>query len=135
MPGISGHADKEGLLEWINGFTKKPSMVFVNHGEDEVADSFAKLLNEDYKLNAVVPFSGTSYDLLTGALVTQTVGIRIEKKDELHPRDARAAKVFTRLIAACEKLLRVARSCEGLANKEMGRFADQVEQLADKWSR
>ena len=135
MPGISGHADKEGLLEWINGFTKKPTMVFVNHGEDEVADGFAKLLNEEYKLNAVVPFSGTSYDLLTGTVVSQTKGIRIEKKETLRPRDARAEKVFTRLIAACEKLLRVARGCEGLANKEMGRFADQVEQLADKWRR
>ncbi len=135
MPGISGHADKEGLLEWINGFGKKPSMVFVNHGEDEVAEGFARLLHDEYKLNAVTPYSGTSYDLLTGAVVSQTKGIRIEKTNERRPRDERATKVFARLIAACEKLLRVARSCEGLANKEMGRFADQVEQLAEKWCR
>ena len=135
MPGISGHADKEGLLEWINAFKKKPSLVFVNHGEDEVAESFARLLHDEYKLSSVVPYSGTSYDLLTGGLVTQTAGIPIEKKGWERPRDERSSKVFTRLISACEKLLRVARSSQGLANKELGRFADQVEQLADKWRR
>lgn len=135
MPGISGHADKEGLLEWINGFEKKPSMVFVNHGEDEVAEGFAKLLHDDYSLNAVTPYSGTSYDLMTGTVVSQTEGIRIEKKDGQRPHDVRASKVFSRLVAACEKLLRVAKSCEGMSNKDLGRFADQVEQLAEKWSR
>ena len=135
MPGISGHADKEGLLEWINAFKKKPSLVFVNHGEDEVAEGFARLLHDEYKLNTVVPYSGTSYDLLTGTVVSQTVGIPVEKKGFERPHDERASKVFTRLISACEKLLRVAKSCEGMANKELGRFADQVEQLADKWRR
>ncbi|MGI5984406.1 MAG: MBL fold metallo-hydrolase [Clostridiales bacterium] len=134
MPGISGHADKDGLIDWINGFEKKPQLVFVNHGEDEVAMSFAKTLEDEYSINTAVPYSGTSYDLLTGSVVTETVGIRIEKKEQ-RPRDARAAKVFTRLIAACDKLMRVAKSCDGMANKEIARFADQVEQLAEKWSR
>lgn len=141
MPGISGHADKAGLIEWINGFKKKPALVFVNHGEDEVAEGFAKLLHDEYSLNTAVPYSGTSYDLLTGQIVTQTEGIPVEKKEErggeykAGPRDERLSKVFTRLISACEKLMRVAKSCQGVANKELGRFADQVDQLADKWSR
>ena len=141
MPGISGHADKAGLIEWINGFKKKPALVFVNHGEDEVAEGFAKLLHDEYSLNTAVPYSGTSYDLLTGQIVTQTEGIPVEKKEErggeykAGPRDERSSKVFTRLISACEKLMRVAKSCQGVANKELGRFADQVDQLADKWSR
>jgi len=141
MPGISGHADKAGLLEWINGFKKKPSLVFVNHGEDEVAESFAKLLHDEYSLNTAVPYSGTSYDLLTGQVVNQTEGIPVEKKEDrgseykAGSRDERSSKVFTRLVAACEKLMRVAKSCQGMANKELGRFADQVDQLAEKWSR
>ena len=133
MPGISGHADKNGLLEWINGFKKKPSLVFVNHSEDQVAEGFAKLLHDEYSLNAAVPYSGTSYDLMTGKVVTQTVGVPVEKKEGQH--DERVAKMYARLVSACEKLMRVAKSCQGMANKELGRFADQVEQLADKWSR
>ncbi|PKM72450.1 MAG: MBL fold hydrolase [Firmicutes bacterium HGW-Firmicutes-16] len=142
MPGISGHADKNGIIEWITGFKKKPSLVFVNHGEDAVAEGFAQLLHDQYSLNTAVPYSGTSYDLMTGQIVTRTEGIPIVKKEDgrrgeykTGPRDERAAKVFARLIAACEKLMRVAKSCGGMANKELGRFADQVEQLSDKWSR
>ena len=133
MPGISGHADQNGLLDWINGFSKKPELIFINHGEDEVAEGFVKLLHDQLSLNAVSPYSGTTFDLLTGGVVTQTEGVPVEKKEGR--RDERSVKVFTGLIAACEKLLRVATGCRGMANKQLARFTDQVEQLADKWSR
>ncbi len=133
LPGASGHADKQGLLNWVNGFEKKPQKVFVNHGEDEVCESFAKCLHDEYGFDTTAPYSGTSYDLLTGKVLNETTGIPIAK--ETHPRDERAVKVSSRLIAACEKLMRVAKSCEGMANKELAKFADQVEQLANKWSR
>ena len=41
LAGISGHADKNGLLKWIRSFEKKPQMVFVNHGEDSSCMNFA----------------------------------------------------------------------------------------------
>lgn len=135
IPGMSGHADKAGLLDWVSGFEKKPQIVFINHGEDSVALNFAQTLREQFSLETVVPFSGTSYDLITGEAVIKTEGIRVEKKEQRQQRDERAVKVFTRLMSACEKLMRVARSCEGMANKELAKFADQVDQLADKWSR
>lgn len=135
MPGISGHADKNGLIEWITGFKKKPSLVFVNHGEDQVAEGFAKLLHDEYALNTTVPYSGTSFDLITGQVVTRAEGIRIAPKGTAPIRDGRATKVLSRLISACERLLRVAKSSEGMSNKDLARFADQVDQLSDKWSR
>ena len=36
LAGVSGHADKKGLLNWVNHFEKKPERVFVVHGEDLV---------------------------------------------------------------------------------------------------
>jgi metallo-beta-lactamase family protein len=133
IPGISGHADKNQLLDWISGFKKKPAGIFVNHGDEESCEAFVTTLNEEHGQNAYAPFSGTSFDMLTGAFIEKTEGIRITK--EPRKRDTRAATVFSRLIAACEKLLHVARGCEGMANKEIARFADQVEQLAAKWDR
>ena len=38
LAGISGHADMNGLLNWIDGFKEKPSHIFVVHGEDTVTD-------------------------------------------------------------------------------------------------
>ena len=41
--------------------------------------------------------------------------------------------VFTRLLAAGQRLLAVIHKNEGRANKELARFADQVNSLCDKW--
>ena len=43
MTGISGHADREGLVRWVSHIAPKPTHVFVVHGEDTVTDSFASL--------------------------------------------------------------------------------------------
>ena len=41
--------------------------------------------------------------------------------------------VFTRLMAAGQRLLAVIRKNEGRANKDLAKFADQVNSLCDKW--
>lgn len=135
MPGISGHADKQGLLDWIAGFEKKPTHIFVNHGDEEACEAFTKCLREEFGHQADAPYSGTCYDLLTDSPVTVTDGIRIRKPQRPTAKDSRAVKVFMRLIAACEKLLGVAKRSDGMPNKELAKFADQVEQLANKWDR
>ena len=77
LPGKSGHADKQGLINWVTAFKTKPSMVFVNHGEDEVCASYAKLLHDEYGLETFAPYSGTSYDLAKGEFVEITQGIPV----------------------------------------------------------
>ena len=135
MPGISGHADKQGLLDWLAGFKEKPTHVFVNHGDEDACESFTKCLSEEYGYKADAPYSGTSFDLLTDSPVTLTEGVRILKPARPTAKDTRAVKVFGRLIAACERLLGIAKKCDGLPNKELARFAVQVEQLAEKWEK
>ncbi|MEG0941905.1 MAG: MBL fold metallo-hydrolase [Oscillospiraceae bacterium] len=133
VPGMSGHADKNGLLDWISGFDPKPSKIFVNHGEDEVCESFVKCLNDEHGYNATAPYSGSCYDLLTGETINEAQGVRIQKKTR--PAEERISKVFKRLVATCERLLSTAKNCEGMANKELSKFADQVDQLLNKWSK
>lgn len=43
MSGLSGHADRRPV-DLIRHFDPKPKHVFVNHGEDLVADHFARTL-------------------------------------------------------------------------------------------
>ena len=66
LPGISGHADKDGLIRWIEGFRKKPEKIFVVHGESSICESFVSCLKEEHKMEAYAPYSGTCFDLLTG---------------------------------------------------------------------
>lgn len=42
--GLSGHADKNGLINWLGAFNPRPKRVFVVHGEEEVSESFARTL-------------------------------------------------------------------------------------------
>ncbi|TAK65514.1 MAG: MBL fold metallo-hydrolase [Betaproteobacteria bacterium] len=42
--GLSAHADRDGLLAWLRGFTHAPGRTFVVHGEREAALSFADAL-------------------------------------------------------------------------------------------
>lgn len=133
MPGISGHADKQGLIDWVKAFENKPAHVFVNHGDEGACEEFVRYLREELGLQADAPFSGTSYDLLTDTPVVITQGVRVVKPEGKGASAGRQPqKAFGRLVSACERLLKAARGMEGRPNKELARFAGQVESLAEK---
>ncbi len=66
IDGFSGHADRDGLLAWINSFAKKPKKVFIVHGEQEIMTEFAGTVSEKFGLQCVIPARGDSY-VVTGA--------------------------------------------------------------------
>ena len=127
--GMSGHADKNGLLEWVNSFTKKPEKIFVVHGEDSVCTLFTECLKGEYGHDAYAPYSGTRFDLISGEFICEAKPIPVKKKAHA------AATVFTRLLAAGQRLLAVIHKNEGGANKDLARFADQINSLCDRWDR
>ncbi len=130
LPGISGHADVNQLTKWVSMFDPKPKRVFIVHGEDKVTEQFAAHINEELGLEAYAPFSGDAFDLLTGACVAQGSREAVEKKS------TRAVNnIFARLGAAGERLMTVIRKCEGMPNRELGKFADQINELCNKWER
>ena len=130
LPGISGHADVNQLTKWVSMFDPKPKRVFIVHGEDKVTEQFAAHIHEELELDAYAPFSGDTFDLLTGACVAQGSREAAEKKS------TRAVNnIFARLVAAGERLMTVIRKCEGMPNRELGKFADQINELCNKWDR
>lgn len=130
LPGISGHADVNQLTKWVSMFDPKPKRVFIVHGEDKVTEQFAAHIHEELGLEAYAPFSGDAFDLLTGACVAQGSREAVEKKS------TRAVNnIFARLVAAGERLMTVIRKCEGMPNRELGKFADQINELCNKWER
>ncbi|MBQ9064062.1 MAG: MBL fold metallo-hydrolase [Blautia sp.] len=135
MPGISGHADSNGLMEWISAFNEKPQRVFVTHGEDSVAEFFGGRLREEKGLTVSVPFSGTVFDLASNVCLYEAEGIRLEKKAAQTPKAQKAALVFQKLIAAGQRLMSVIRKNEGTPNKDLDRFAREVQSLCDRWDR
>ena len=126
LPGVSGHADKNGLLRWMRGFTEqKPAQVFVNHGDDGVCDAFAQTLSEELGLTAMAPWSGTVYDLAAGEFVRITEGVPIEKRAAAPKRN----KFYDALVKACERLLAASRKCEGRPNRDIRKWTERIEAL------
>ncbi len=127
LAGLSGHADKNGLLDWVLAFKEKPRKVFVVHGEDSVCNSFVECLMAEHGVKAYAPYSGTVFNLATGKLEYEAEPIAVKK------RERTASGVYARLLAAGQRLLAIIKRSEGSSNKDLAKFADQVTTICDKW--
>ena len=132
LPGLSGHADKRMLTEWIKAYKTPLKRVFIVHGDDEVCDGFAAYLREELGLDAVAPYSGDTFDLVLNQQTVQGSRELVKKKTK---SSKASSNVFARLLAAGERLLAVIQKNEGTANKDMAKFADQINALCEKWDR
>ena len=131
LHGTSGHADRDGLIRWLEAFQVKPQQIYVNHGDDDACLAFQKLLTEK-GYQAEAPYSGTEYDLLTGKMTVYTDGKRIPREQQLQ-KSGRAQSIYAELVATAQALLELAKSCKGRTNKELSRFTAQIRSLIDKF--
>lgn len=131
LQGISGHADRLGLLEWIGSYKTPLRHVFVLHGDPAVVVPFTELLKSSLHLSASAPYSGSEYDMLEERWIFEAAPVPIRKKSlQPHVSDALA-----RLNAAGARLLAVIRKNSGSSNKDLARFTDQINSLCEKWER
>lgn len=130
LDGISGHADKDGLLKWVSSFEPKPEKVYVVHGEDRVCEMFADCLRKELGLDAEAPYTGAVYELESNKMIKEGVRNRIPAKKA---GAKHASAVFARLLAAGQRLMYIIGKSEELANKDIAKFADQINSLCDKW--
>jgi metallo-beta-lactamase family protein len=56
IDGLSAHADRDELLDWVGGLTRRPSRVFVVHGEETASLAFAATLKGKGFPSVEVPF-------------------------------------------------------------------------------
>ena len=70
-------------------------------------------------------------DMLAGKFIEMPAGVPVVKRSA---KQRRSNAVFDTLIAACERLIKIARACRDIPNKEISKFAGQINSLADKWS-
>lgn len=131
LHGTSGHADRDGLMNWIAGFKSKPRLTFVNHGEAQSCEDFKTLLNENGYV-ADAPYSGTEYDLITGRITIYTEGKAIDN-GETYKGNSRAESVYNAMVTEAEGLLTLVKSRRGRTNKENAKLTSQIRELFNKW--
>lgn len=132
MSGVSAHADKLLLLDWLQNIKVPPKMVFVNHGHDFVCDKFAQTISEQLSLKAVAPYNGAVYDLDTCECLYIGNTQRLIKSPKKQNKNS---EMFKKLLNAEERLASVINRNKGFANKDLAKFADQINALCEKWSK
>ena len=136
LQGISGHADRDGLIGWLSAFEKKPSYVFVNHGDDLSCYGFASYVQENMGLQSLAPYSGSEFDLLKGEWIRLTEPV-IKKKSSASGSSTSAAKdkknkAYTDLRAAVSALERYTEQLKGHANSEIKQLTKRILDLMKK---
>ena len=137
LAGVSGHADKKGLLNWVNHFEKKPERVFVVHGEDLVCEDFTKCLKEEYGYNAFAPYSGACFDLAANQMISEGVKIPVAPKELPRGHAAseggkRAMYLANQLDLANKRLQQIINLNKGDTNRDMEKMLKQINDLCDK---
>jgi len=61
--GLSAHADRDALLQWLRGFRHPPAQCFVVHGEAETARGFASTIHEQLGWPAQAPRAGQTVEI------------------------------------------------------------------------
>lgn len=131
MTGVSGHADKRGLLNWLFEFKKKPDFVFVNHGEHEQAIAFTDCLNSEYGYNADAPYSGSEFDLLAGEYSYVAQGVRVKTKEGEHKYASDSP--FGLMLSSAKELMDVLSMLDGIPNKELKKLRKELIAIAEKY--
>ena len=117
-------------MQWLDGFEKKPKLVFVNHGENEVTDHFAAYLEAERGLKAFAPYSGTVFDLLAGQFEECPEGVPIRKEEK---PASKVESLYQNLVQSGEKLMAVIRGSRGLPNRELQKFIREVDGITKRW--
>lgn len=60
LEGFSGHADANGLMEWLRGLSAPPEQTFVVHGEPAAADALRLRIKDELGWQVAVPEHGAT---------------------------------------------------------------------------
>jgi len=63
IEGYSGHADQDWLMNFIYSFINKPKNIFLVHGEPEGQIVLKQRIEEETKINVIIPDFGECYEL------------------------------------------------------------------------
>jgi metallo-beta-lactamase family protein len=81
LEGFSGHADREGIIQWIKSIKNKPKKIFVVHGEEEATKEISGKIEEELTIKTYIPKLGESVSI-EGESVLPGERLEINEKSE-----------------------------------------------------
>ena len=79
IEGYSGHADQEGLMDFIYSFIKKPKNIFLVHGEEESQEVLRDKIEQETNIPVIVPDFGETYDIEDTIEVTNKIERKVSR--------------------------------------------------------
>ncbi len=140
IDSFSSHADEPHLLEWIKE-TNVSSRIFINHGEDQVTESFAAEAAKATGKEAVAPYSGEVWDLAANELLHKAEVKPVIRKQaqgradqDDHRSEAAMSPAFRDLKNSGVALMQLIGKSEGHANKELNKMRRDIEAIIAKYN-
>jgi metallo-beta-lactamase family protein len=97
---------------------------------DEICEGFKEeIIQMGYTASA--PYSGARFDFLASKYEVEEGPVPFKKTYAAEKAD----NMFNRLLAAGRRLMNVIDNNKGGSNKDLARFADQINSLCDRWDR
>ena len=147
IDAFSSHADKNALLKWIEQ-SDPSTQIFINHGEDEVAEQFAMEAARLTGKPAVAPYSGEEWDLVSCELVRKAVVVPVIRKEDKggHSSDAgersgfrqtestaKAAGLYEELRRTEKSLSVLVENSRGRSNKDLKAMKKAIDAIINKY--
>lgn len=129
--GLSSHADRDHLLDWIAQVNDPaPQQVFVVHGDAPVTEIFANTLREK-GMSAHAPLFEEVFDLANNVMLA--AGVELEPKKPHYETSGRMSTAYQELERSAMDLMSIIRASKGSSNKDLKKMASQLQAVIDRW--
>jgi len=83
IEGFSGHADRDGLMNWIGAIRRKPRKIFLVHGEEAAMNEFAGTIQSVYGIDTIIPARNEEFMVtLEGVFPAYAKKAEVRRKEE-----------------------------------------------------
>lgn len=128
--GLSSHADRDHLIEWIEHIQEPtPQQIFIVHGDAPVTEIFANTLREK-GLPAHAPLYEEVFDLSKNVMLA--AGVELLPKKTSYASNGHPASAYHEAELAAMDLFSIIRASKGSSNKDLKKMAAQIRALTEK---
>ena len=128
IEGYSGHADQEGLMNFVYSFNgQRPKHIFLIHGEEDSEEALKEKLVDEAKIPVTIPSYGETYDVKEMPELVSTIKTHKPKtiKAEIVQRLSRLQSQIDDMKAAVQEDL----DNKDLKDEDMFRIKEKMKDL------
>ena len=127
IEGYSGHADQEGLMNFVYSFYNKPKHIFLVHGEEESQEVLRNKILENTGIGVTIPEYGETYQLDDELRIVNR--IKIKKTLTLKNEVLERLKKLKDELADMEVMVKEDMTDDELRDEDIFRINEKIKDL------